>query len=400
MTAAGEIEMNEQTARELVVRAGRELMHSGLIARTWGNVSCRTERGTFAVTPSGRSYETLQPEHIVLCRIDDCSYSGSIKPSSEKRIHALLYQTYPEISFIIHTHQNRASAVSAAVTGNMPSKGYRMLGDSVPVAAYGLPGTKKLTHGVAAALKPCSGNAVILSHHGAVCFGKTYEEAFLAAKQLEAACFEFVCAAYSDRYGTVNGGEQEITDAYVSFSRGAPAAALAQPVSLGCSRRNRDGFTLLTDRETAFRFGEKLETGAAGIHQAIYQNRPDINVIRHSEDPRLLAVSRAGLPLRPWLDDFAQIVGRNALCAAGAGPKQVVAALRGRKGVLVPDSGALCCAATEDDAHALELVMIKDALAQIGTRLIGSGRAIGLADCLLMNYVYNKSYSKKAKTQL
>ena len=50
--------MDEFTAKELVVKAGLELVRNGLIARTWGNVSCRLDDKTFAITPSGRSYES------------------------------------------------------------------------------------------------------------------------------------------------------------------------------------------------------------------------------------------------------------------------------------------------------------------------------------------------------
>ena len=66
-----------------VVKAGLKLVESGLIARTWGNVSCRVDDEYFVITPSGRSYESLTPEDIVLVKIEDCSYESEIKPSSE-----------------------------------------------------------------------------------------------------------------------------------------------------------------------------------------------------------------------------------------------------------------------------------------------------------------------------
>lgn len=99
-------------AKELVVRAGKQLVESGLIARTWGNVSCRVSDTQFVITPSGRAYETLTPEEIVLVNIADLSYDGDVKPSSEKGIHASAYQLRPEVNFVIHTHQVNASIVS------------------------------------------------------------------------------------------------------------------------------------------------------------------------------------------------------------------------------------------------------------------------------------------------
>lgn len=58
--------MDIMQAKELVIKAGKELVASGLIARTWGNISCRISDTQFVITPSGRPYETLTPEEIVL----------------------------------------------------------------------------------------------------------------------------------------------------------------------------------------------------------------------------------------------------------------------------------------------------------------------------------------------
>ena len=79
---------DEKEARDLVVQAGHQLLECGLVARTWGNISARISDTHFVITPSGRGYETLQPEDLVLVQISDCAYEGERKPSSEKGIHA------------------------------------------------------------------------------------------------------------------------------------------------------------------------------------------------------------------------------------------------------------------------------------------------------------------------
>ena len=109
--------MDIMQAKETVIRAGHELIAAGLIARTWGNISCRISDTQFVITPSGRAYETLTPEEIVLVNIEDLEYEGEIKPSSEKGIHAACYKLRPEVNFVIHTHQVNASIVSALAEG-------------------------------------------------------------------------------------------------------------------------------------------------------------------------------------------------------------------------------------------------------------------------------------------
>ena len=92
-----------EEAKRLVIEAGKKLIETGLIARTWGNVSARISDTQFVITPSGRAYETLTPDELVVVNIDDCSYEGDIKPSSEKGVHRLnkdnLWDTTYESSF-------------------------------------------------------------------------------------------------------------------------------------------------------------------------------------------------------------------------------------------------------------------------------------------------------------
>jgi L-fuculose-phosphate aldolase len=390
--------MNEQTAKELVLRAGLELVKTGLIVRTWGNVSCRADEKNFFVTPTGRSYETLKPEEIVLCKIEDASYEGDIKPSSEKGIHALLYRTHPDVNFVIHTHQPMASVISASGLDSMPAPGFPLFEGGVPVAEYGLPGTKKLREGVGRALERCQGHAIVMAHHGALCFGRDYDEAFSAAKQLEDACRAFVHSYYFKKSGAAAFDEREFNSFYISQILGQNLPLPENPLSLYSSRRTPEGFVLEGERETAYRFADGNMPYEALVHRAVYQNRRDINFIIQDTGIGLIAVSLTSAPLRPLLDDFAQIVGRSAWCAKGTTPGQILHALGGRLGVLVPGAGALCCAATETDANAVRLVMEKGALAQIGTQLFGGGKAIGLVDCLLMHFIYTQSYAKKAKS--
>lgn len=171
----------EYEARKLVIDAGIRLMASGLIARTWGNISARISDTEFVITPSGRAYENLKPEDLVKCKIADCSYEGTNKPSSEKGIHADGYRLRPECNFIIHTHQFYATVVG--VTGQALKDPF------VPCAAYGMPSTGKLRKAVASAVQDnSSSKAVLMTRHGALVLGNNYDDAFDIASKLEEDC--------------------------------------------------------------------------------------------------------------------------------------------------------------------------------------------------------------------
>lgn len=181
--------MDMREAKHQVIQAGLELVRSGLISRTWGNVSCRVSENRFVITASGRNYKTLTEEEVIPVRISDLSYEGHIRPSSEYKIHRAVYQLKPEAGFVIHTHQDNACAVSAAGMDCIElEREYEGIGSRIFCGKYGLSGTDELCGYVSEALKQSCGNAVLLRNHGALCFGKTYGEAFAAAHALEGAC--------------------------------------------------------------------------------------------------------------------------------------------------------------------------------------------------------------------
>ena len=172
---------SESEARDLVIKAGHELIEKKLIARTWGNISARISDNEFIITPSGRAYETLSPEELVKVRIDSLEYDGEIKPSSEKGIHASAYALRPDCDFVIHTHQFYASAICAEEKDT----------DFAPCAEYGISGSSKLRKNVEKVMSDNPDSKMFLmSKHGAVCLGDTYKEAFAVADDLESKCKE------------------------------------------------------------------------------------------------------------------------------------------------------------------------------------------------------------------
>ena len=103
--------MEEQMARRLVAAEGKKLQQAGLVARTWGNISCRIDENHFVITPSGLDYETMTARDLVLMDIRNGVCCGAHKPSSEKGVHLAAYQTFPEVGYVIHTHQTYATAI-------------------------------------------------------------------------------------------------------------------------------------------------------------------------------------------------------------------------------------------------------------------------------------------------
>lgn len=367
--------MDIMQAKLAVIEAGKRLVETGLIARTWGNVSCRISPDEFVITPSGRSYESLTPDEIVKVKISDLSYEGDIKPSSEKGVHASAYILRPECNFVIHTHQLNASVVST-MGKDMPVDSQMhqaALGKVVPLADYGLPGMKKLKKAVYAAIEqnPAS-KAVIMSHHGAVCMGTDYQDAFFVAQTLEDACNVYIKKKYNE-----------------------PTYA-KKPV---CYSSIRDGEKLIlsgddgTSIECPFAGLDERNFAMAAIHRDIYVAREDINAIVQSATPEIRAAAdRCGKKLRPLLDDFAQIAGATVRKTKG---DKVVKALKGRSACFLEDQGVLCCGPDMYDANAIQMVVAKNCKSYLVSRAFGKPNYISKLDSVLMRFVYMQKYSKQ-----
>ncbi len=398
-------------AKEIVVEAGKKLVSTGLIARTWGNVSCRVDDESFVITPSGRAYETLTPDDIVLVKTADLSYEGDIKPSSEKGIHAQCYLLRPECNFVIHTHQVNASIVSAlgCDINNVTAESAAVIGDNIPVASYGLPGTGKLRKGVVNALMRSDSKAVIMKHHGAVCLGRDYDEAFKIASELETVCLRYLY----DRYSTVTGKAAEsfrdICD-YVTELKKRADAPSPYVVPYDSTRtgnvvvmKDKDGnekYTLALKSESLI-LGDKFPS-EADMHMAVYKKRDDINCIIHSDKEEVVAASKVTKVLRPLLDDFAQIAGATVRTVEFnpndtlRTSKKVVKALgKHRTAALIKDNGAICCGVNPDEAEASEMVTAKNCKTYVASRMFDKVKNIGAIDSVLMNVVYRLKYSKQ-----
>lgn len=389
-------------AKSWVLDAGLRLVESGLIARTWGNVSCRVDEESFVITPSGRSYSSLTAKDLVQVKIKDLSYQGEIKPSSEKGIHAAVYELYPDINFVIHTHQENASVIAATNLKRVKiGDQYPALGDEVICAEYALPGTKDLCKKVRKALEDTKGKAVIMKHHGVLCFGRDAEETFAVASELEQACSEFL----ADRYLMLSKETEYNPSAMCAFALGQKRQAETcffekSPWNYGDSRRSDQGFiwydgkkeAKFTDQQDLTGLPEEIKT-----YRTIYRENKGINQIIRKATPEILGVSAAGLTLKPLLDDFAQIIGLQVKTVDEHVPEEIARALRKSAAVFIRNVGALCCGRTEEDAIAVGMILQKACKALIGASLFGKVKPINPLESMLMRYVYLKKYSKQAE---
>lgn len=184
----------DKLACSSIVATGKLLMKKHLVAGSWGNISCKIGESIYAVTPSGKGYAGLTEDDIVIIDHQCNTVWGRHVPSSESKLHAAIYSACPEAQAIIHTHSIYASALAAMHKSVPPiiEDIVQIIGGSVSCAEYALPGTKQLADNAVRALN--GRKAVLLANHGAVCWGKSLDDALIVAEILEkAAQIAIIC---------------------------------------------------------------------------------------------------------------------------------------------------------------------------------------------------------------
>ena len=131
-----------EALKEQVCKANLELPKHGLVTFTWGNVSgVDREQGLMVIKPSGVSYENMTAEDMVVVRLSDGAVvEGKWKPSSDTDTHLALYNAFPALGGIVHTHSRWATSFAQA------GKGVPAFGTTQGDYFYGeIPCTRKMT---------------------------------------------------------------------------------------------------------------------------------------------------------------------------------------------------------------------------------------------------------------
>ena len=112
--AAGVARMMK-TLKQRVCKANCELVSTGLVTLTWGNVSgIDRERGLVVIKPSGVPYCDLKPQQMVVVDLDGKVVEGDLNPSSDTPTHVALYRAFQNIGGIVHTHSRNATIFAQA----------------------------------------------------------------------------------------------------------------------------------------------------------------------------------------------------------------------------------------------------------------------------------------------
>ena len=193
-----------QKVREEICEVCHLLYDRGYVVSNDGNVSVRVEPDKVLITPSGVGKGRMEPDMLVLCDLEGNILDGDRYPSSESKMHLMLYRERSDVMSVVHAHPPMATAF--AICRRSLKERYLAemvvgLGE-IPVTEFAMLSTEEVPNSV----KPFvhDHNAVLLANHGALAWGPTLLSAFDRLETVEQTAKVFY---YVERIG----GGVEIT---------------------------------------------------------------------------------------------------------------------------------------------------------------------------------------------
>jgi L-fuculose-phosphate aldolase len=178
-------EMGEKALRVELVRVCRKLADAGLIAATDGNISCRAGEDCLLITPGGTRKEELEPADLLLVDLQGDVLAGRGKPSSEVRMHLLVYQKRPDVQAAVHAHPPMLTAFTVSgipFTAEALPEVWLTIGP-IAVAPYATPCTEEVPDSIAPFIE--KHEAILLERHGSLTLGGSLKQAYMRLEKLE-----------------------------------------------------------------------------------------------------------------------------------------------------------------------------------------------------------------------
>lgn len=176
----------ETRKREDLIWVCRQLEKQGLVAASDGNVSCRVGSHQILITPSGMRKGELKPLDLLLIDLNDGEVlSGRGRPSSEMRMHLLVYRRRGDVEAVVHAHPPMLTAFTLAgipFAADVLPEVWLTIGP-VPTAPYATPGTEELPEALSPFIE--RSQAILMERHGSLTMGKSLQEAYMRLEKLE-----------------------------------------------------------------------------------------------------------------------------------------------------------------------------------------------------------------------
>lgn len=175
----------EREYRDDIVQIGRLVFDKGWVASNDGNISIRVDAERILATPTGMCKGMMQPDDLIVLDRKGRKISGRREKTTEIDMHLTIYDLRPDIRAVVHAHPPVATGFATAGRPlNLALLPEVIISfGCVPLAGYGLPGTRELTEPMRPLIP--KHEALLMANHGAVCYGEDVFQAYFRMETVE-----------------------------------------------------------------------------------------------------------------------------------------------------------------------------------------------------------------------
>ena len=182
---ASKDKLNAQETKDQVLWTAQEMLRSGLVEGTAGNLAARLPDGNAVLTPSSLDYTEMTLDDLVVCDLDGNVLEGERSPTTEKALHLGALRLHDEINATMHCHAKFAT-MFALTRQSIPAvieEFVVYIGGDVECADYRTTGTDELGEEVAKRVSDRA--AVLMANHGIFAVSKDPKSVLHVAQLVE-----------------------------------------------------------------------------------------------------------------------------------------------------------------------------------------------------------------------
>jgi L-fuculose-phosphate aldolase len=178
-------ELTAQETKDMLLWTAKEMLRSGLVEGTAGNLSARLPDGHAVLTPSSIDYTEMTLDDLVVTDLDGNVLEGERSPTTEKALHLSALRLHDEINATMHCHAKFATmfALTRQPIPAVIEEFVVFVGGDVEVADYKTTGTDELAEEVAKRVGERA--AVLMANHGLFAVGKNPKDVLHIASLVE-----------------------------------------------------------------------------------------------------------------------------------------------------------------------------------------------------------------------
>jgi len=177
--------INLNNIKKRIIEVGKRLYQKGFVAANNGNISYRIDKKRILITPSGVSKGFMQADDLLITDMKGRVLQGSLQPTSEIKVHLLIYKNREDVQSVCHAHPVYATAFACSkISINSPILSDEIISlGKIAEVEYAPPGSQQLADNLIPWIKEY--DAFILENHGAVTVEKTVTSAYNKMETLE-----------------------------------------------------------------------------------------------------------------------------------------------------------------------------------------------------------------------